>query len=110
MAAISKCNGNNCDVKEFCRRYTEPSSPMQSFCAFQESEDFNPMTGCRNIWLQQDFMDEDGSLVPFPEEDNTETIELTAIDEMLEKLGLDWDEPVDRLRFALVVRKGLETI
>lgn len=34
MADITKCNGQGCDPRGSCRRFTEPSSASQSYAAF----------------------------------------------------------------------------
>lgn len=47
MADISKCNGNDCTVKETCYRFTAKAHPYrQSYTAFKQDENGK----CDDYW------------------------------------------------------------
>lgn len=46
MADITKCNGNGCDKKESCYRFTAPASNWQSYFSETPIKDGK----CENYW------------------------------------------------------------
>lgn len=51
MADISKCNGNNCTLKETCYRFTAVANPYrQTYAPFSQEKDGT----CKSYWKVND--------------------------------------------------------